>query len=69
MERWQARAPKEPYAPWLASLGIAALVMDNIGQGYRKIPGLEDKDYSEYGGVFSNAKSRNGQEYLHLQKK
>ena len=45
------------------------MVMDNIGQGYRKIPGLEDKDYSEYGGVFSNAKSRNGQEYLHLQKK
>ncbi len=40
----------------------------NIGQGYRKIPGLEDKDYSEYGGIVENAKARNGQEYLHLKK-
>ena len=40
----------------------------NIGQGYRKIPGLEDKDYSEYGEIVNNAKSRNGQEYLHLKK-
>jgi hypothetical protein len=40
----------------------------NIGQGYRKIPGLEDKDYSEFGEIVNNAKSRNGQEYLHLKK-
>ncbi len=40
----------------------------NIGQGYRKIHGLEDKDYSEYAIAFYNAKARNGKEYLFLKK-
>ncbi len=40
----------------------------NIGQGYRKIPGLEDKDYSEFALKFHNAKTRNGKEYLFLKK-
>jgi hypothetical protein len=40
----------------------------NIGRGYRKIPGLEDKDYSEFALKFHNAKTRNGKEYLFLKK-
>ena len=40
----------------------------NIGQGYRKIPGLIDGDYSEFALKFHNAKTRNGKEYLFLKK-
>ncbi|MBR6792900.1 MAG: FAD-dependent oxidoreductase [Clostridia bacterium] len=40
----------------------------NIGQGYRKIASLEDKDYSEFA-VSVERKNQNGWEYLGLKKK
>ena len=34
----------------------------NIGQGFRKIPGLEDRDYSEFAVTLGDPKKRNGGE-------